>query len=122
VRGLKVDFNGYQLPPDAPWAANQIDPARIRADATKARSRGADLVVASLHFGTECDSQPSAYQRNIVSHLVPATPPDLRTALSASYDRTSNAVQRKPPSRRVSDPPSPERLEARQPTPTNALE
>lgn len=84
VRGVKVahlsyayDFNGYHLPADAPWAANQIDPARIHADATKARARGADLVVVSLHFGTEYDSQPSAYQRDVVAQLVPSPDIDL---------------------------------------------
>ena len=77
VKGLTVahlsyayDFNGYRLPADAPWAANKIDPKRIRADAARARREGADLVVVSLHWGTEYDSNPSRYQRDVASQIL----------------------------------------------------
>jgi hypothetical protein len=66
------DFNGYKIPADAPWSVNQIDPDRIVADAVRARADGADLVVVSLHFGTEYDHEPSAYQRDIVDALLPS--------------------------------------------------
>ena len=63
-------FNGYQLPADAPFAANQIDPARIRADAARAVAEGAQLVVVSLHFGNEYQHEPSTYQREVVADLL----------------------------------------------------
>jgi poly-gamma-glutamate synthesis protein (capsule biosynthesis protein) len=63
-------FNGYQLPADAPFAANQIDPARIRADAARAVAGGAQLVVVSLHFGNEYQHEPSTYQREVVADLL----------------------------------------------------
>jgi hypothetical protein len=63
-------FNGYQLPADAPFAANQIDPARIRADAARAVDGGAQLVVVSLHFGNEYQHEPSTYQREVVADLL----------------------------------------------------
>lgn len=63
-------FNGYQLPADAPFAANLIDPARIRADAARAIAAGAQLVVVSLHFGNEYQHEPSAYQREVVADLL----------------------------------------------------
>jgi hypothetical protein len=63
-------FNGYQVPADAPFAANQIDPARIRADAARAVVGGAQLVVVSLHFGNEYQHEPSTYQREVVADLL----------------------------------------------------
>jgi hypothetical protein len=84
VKGVKVahlsyayGFNGYKLPADAPWAANQIDPARIRADAAKARQQGADLVVVSLHWGNEYEKVPSQYQRDIAAQILPSPDIDL---------------------------------------------
>jgi len=77
VKGVTVahlsyayDFNGYHLPADAPWAANKIDPKRIRADAARARREGADLVVVSLHWGTEYDSNPNQFQRDVASQIL----------------------------------------------------
>jgi poly-gamma-glutamate synthesis protein (capsule biosynthesis protein) len=64
-------FNGYQLPGDAPFAANQIDVNRIHADATRARHAGAQLVVVSLHWGTEYRHEPDAYQRQVAADLLP---------------------------------------------------
>ncbi len=84
VKGVKVahlsyayGFNGYKLPADAPWAANQIDVDRIHAEAKTAREQGADLVVLSLHFGTEYRHEPDSYQRDIVNRLVPSPDIDL---------------------------------------------
>lgn len=70
-------FNGYRLPTEAPWAANQIDTERIRADAASARSSGAELVVVSLHWGTEYRHDPDAYQRTVADHLLPSPDIDL---------------------------------------------
>ena len=64
-------FNGYQLPADAPFAANQIDVNRIHEDATRARHAGAQLVVVSLHWGTEYQHEPDAFQRQTAADLLP---------------------------------------------------
>jgi len=69
------DFNGYKIPGDAPFAVNQIDAERIAADARTARERGAQLVVLSLHWGTEYQHEPSQYQRDVVSLVLPS--PDI---------------------------------------------
>ena len=70
-------FNGYPIPAEAPWAVNQIDPARIRGDAARARAEGADLVVVSLHWGTEYVHEPSRYQRQAASEILPSPDIDL---------------------------------------------
>ncbi|MEE1754517.1 CapA family protein [Streptomyces sp. SP18CS02] len=45
--------NGFPLPEGEPWAVNLIDESRIVEDARAARTAGADVVVVSLHWGTE---------------------------------------------------------------------
>lgn len=64
-------FNGYRLPADAPFAANLIDVDRIHADATRAREAGAQLVVVSLHWGTEYQHEPDRFQRDVAARLLP---------------------------------------------------
>lgn len=54
--------DGLPLPPDRPWAVNLIDEARIVADARAARRAGADVVVVSLHWGTEWQEAPDEQQ------------------------------------------------------------
>lgn len=84
VRGVKVrhlsyayGFNGYRLPAGQPWAANQIDPVRIRRDAAAARKAGADIVVVSLHWGTEYRSAPDSFQRSVADAILPSPDIDL---------------------------------------------
>ena len=84
VRNVRVahlsyayDFNGYRLPAGAPWAANKIDPAKIKADAAKAKALGADLVVVSVHWGTEYDSNPNQYQRDMAAAMLQSPDIDL---------------------------------------------
>ncbi|GGV65087.1 lipoprotein [Streptomyces griseoloalbus] len=55
-------INDHQLPPDRPWAVDLIDEARIVADARAAREAGADVVVVSLHWGTEWQEAPDERQ------------------------------------------------------------
>lgn len=54
--------NGYPMPDGRPWAVNMIDQDRIVADARAARKAGADVVVVSLHWGTEWQDEPDAQQ------------------------------------------------------------
>lgn len=69
-------FNGLRLPADAPWAADLIDPARIAADARRAR-QVADLVVVSLHWGSEGVHEPTSAQRAVTDALLPSDDIDL---------------------------------------------
>jgi Bacterial capsule synthesis protein PGA_cap len=70
-------FNGIPLPADAPWAANQIDPDRILADAHTARAAGAGLVVVSLHWGTEGQPSPDGQQQALAPVLAASPDVDL---------------------------------------------
>ncbi|MFD4547780.1 CapA family protein [Streptomyces sp. NPDC058466] len=56
-------------PPDQPWAVNLIDPARIVADARAARKAGGDVVVVSLHWGTEWQDAPDEWQLQLSKEL-----------------------------------------------------
>jgi len=61
--------NGIPVPKKKSWAVNRIDPKRIIADARAARRAGADIVVASMHWGTEYQEAPNAQQLKVAKQL-----------------------------------------------------
>jgi hypothetical protein len=61
--------NGYPLPQGRPWAVRLIDERRIVADARAARRAGADVVVVSMHWGTEWQTEPDADQLRLARAL-----------------------------------------------------
>jgi len=77
VNGVRVvhlaysyEFNGRRRGPKGEtWWANLINPDRILADAADARTRGAEVVVVSLHWGTEYRSKPTTTQRRLANTL-----------------------------------------------------
>ncbi|MFJ8533984.1 CapA family protein [Streptomyces sp. NPDC093591] len=64
--------NGFPLPPGQPWAVNLIDENKILADARAARKAGADVVVVSLHWGTEWQDAPDGTQTTLARDLTAA--------------------------------------------------
>jgi poly-gamma-glutamate synthesis protein (capsule biosynthesis protein) len=48
-------FNAHKPPPGKPWSVNPIDVKAILAAAQRAKHAGADIVVLSMHWGTEYD-------------------------------------------------------------------
>lgn len=66
------DTNGYPLPQGQPWAVNLIDENKILADARAARRAGADVVVVSVHWGTEWQDAPDDRQRTLARALTAA--------------------------------------------------
>ncbi|MGG8405187.1 CapA family protein [Streptomyces sp. 12297] len=56
------DTNGYPLPDGQPWAVNLMDEKKIVADSRAARRAGADVVLVSLHWGTEWQTAPDEVQ------------------------------------------------------------
>ncbi|MGW2014553.1 CapA family protein [Streptomyces sp. NPDC001927] len=63
------DTNGYPLPEGKPWAVNLIDEGKIVADARAARRAGADVVVVSIHWGTEWQTAPDDRQLTLARSL-----------------------------------------------------
>ncbi|WP_432104058.1 CapA family protein [Streptomyces sp. bgisy091] len=57
------------LPAGQPWAVDVIDRDRIVTDARAARKAGADVVVVSLHWGTEWQDAPDAAQTDLGREL-----------------------------------------------------
>ncbi|MES5817826.1 CapA family protein [Streptomyces sp. RG80] len=66
------DTNGYPLPQGQPWAVNLIDEQKILADARAARAAGADVVVVSVHWGTEWQDTPDDRQVALARSLTAA--------------------------------------------------
>ncbi|MFH8733581.1 MULTISPECIES: CapA family protein [unclassified Streptomyces] len=63
------DTNGASMPKGRPWAVNMIDSQRIVEDARAARKAGADVVVLSLHWGTEWQDEPDESQLRLGDEL-----------------------------------------------------
>lgn len=70
-------FNGIPLPRDQPWRSALIDPARIVVDATSARAMGSQLVIVSLHWGTEGQSAVTPEQRAVADAITASGQIDL---------------------------------------------
>lgn len=70
-----MNFNGLRRPAGKSWLANQIEPGQIRAAARRARAAGAQIVVLSLHWGTEYRHEPDADQQWWARQLI--TSPDI---------------------------------------------
>lgn len=63
-------YNGHELPPDAPWLANTLDADAVLRAARAAKRAGADVVIASLHWGAEYQAEPTEHQRTIARRLL----------------------------------------------------
>ncbi|MEU6665775.1 CapA family protein [Streptomyces sp. NPDC046727] len=61
--------NDIPLPAGQPWAVNLIDADRMIADARAARQGGADVVVVSVHWGTEWQDEPDRMQLTLAQQL-----------------------------------------------------
>ncbi|OEJ93393.1 CapA family protein [Streptomyces thermolilacinus] len=65
--------NGIPVPEDQPWSVNLIDESRVLSDARAAREAGADVVVVSLHWGTEWQTAPDRQQIELGRALTAST-------------------------------------------------
>lgn len=63
------DTNGHPLPQGQPWAVNLMNENSIVTDARAARRAGADVVVVSLHWGTEWQDAPDPQQLALSQQL-----------------------------------------------------
>ncbi|MGW0790644.1 CapA family protein [Streptomyces sp. NPDC002911] len=61
--------NDTPLPAGQPWAVDLIEKEQIVADARAARKAGADVVVVSLHWGTEWQDAPDDVQLGLGREL-----------------------------------------------------
>lgn len=70
-------LNGFVLPSDRPWLVNLNDVPMIVAEAERARSGGADLVVLSIQWGNEYQRAPSSEQLALADALTASGALDL---------------------------------------------
>lgn len=63
-------FNGIALPAGQPWLANLSDVSTILGAAQRAKHAGADIVVLSMHWGTEYDHLATQEQRDQATALL----------------------------------------------------
>lgn len=76
VRGVKVThlsytwgYNGLSTPTGEDWRSALNSSRRIIADATAARALGAQVVIVSMHWGTEPAREVTRYQRDLANAI-----------------------------------------------------
>ncbi|MFI9309635.1 CapA family protein [Streptomyces triculaminicus] len=84
VKGVKVaqlsyayGFNDATVPKDKPWLVNETDVKRMAADEKAARAAGAEVVFASVHWGSEGHNEPSKTQLRLARRIAKDTGIDL---------------------------------------------
>lgn len=77
VLSYTYGFNGFERDSDKSWSANLIDPKAIIAEAKLARSQGAEIVVAKMHWGSEYTNRPNDFQTSIAQQLADSGEIDL---------------------------------------------
>ncbi|MCO1578201.1 CapA family protein [Crossiella sp. SN42] len=77
VNGVKVGhishtfgFNGLKLPADKPWLSNQLSAESVLKAARATKAAGAEVVLASLHWGVEYRHDPTADQKQLAAKLL----------------------------------------------------
>jgi hypothetical protein len=75
VRGLRIAFLSYTygtngVPIPERWSVNLISRGKVVRDARRARERGADLVIANFHWGTEYSHAVTGQQRTLARTLL----------------------------------------------------
>ena len=76
VKGINIAFlnyaygtNGITIPSDKPYCINLIDKELIKKDIETAKSQEADMIVASVHWGTEYSTVPNDTQNELADFL-----------------------------------------------------
>ncbi len=69
VANTQIHNDPFYPPQDAPWAVSDGSPDELSALAEQARSDGADLVIASVHWGEEYAHSPNDQQRDYAAQL-----------------------------------------------------
>lgn len=76
VKGIKIAFlnyaygtNGISIPSDKPYCINLIDKNLIKSDIESSKAQGADIIVTSIHWGTEYSTVPNDTQNELADFL-----------------------------------------------------
>lgn len=82
IRGVKIahlsytfSLNGLRRPADKPWLVNDLRADAVLDEARRARAAGAQIVIVSLHWGTEYQHRPNSGQVSLARQLLAS--PDL---------------------------------------------
>jgi len=70
-------FNGFERDADKLWSANLIDPVAIIAEAKLARSQGAEIIIAKMHWGDEYTNKANEFQTSVAQELADSGQIDL---------------------------------------------
>lgn len=69
ILAFTYGFNGFPYPEGKKWLANQISLTKIKRDAKALRTKGADVVILKMHWGSEYTNYPSKYQTDLANSI-----------------------------------------------------
>ena len=76
VKGVKIAFinytygtNGFSVPSGKEFCVNLIDKNLIKKQIDQAKSEGADMIVACMHWGTEYKTSANSEQKELADYL-----------------------------------------------------
>lgn len=69
ILNYTAETNGLSLPEGKDFGLNILRPERVTAEAQALRGRGADMILAVLHFGKEYQRLPNEAQRRLAADL-----------------------------------------------------
>lgn len=90
VATTMIHNDAYPPPADEAWRVNDVAPEDLTEQAAQARADGADVVIASVHWGEEYTHQPSAAQRDFGEQLAAGGEID---AVFGSHSHTPQPVE-----------------------------
>jgi poly-gamma-glutamate synthesis protein (capsule biosynthesis protein) len=70
-------LNGLSMPEGKPWAVQRLSAKSLLREAHRARTAGADIVLAAVHLGTEYSTSENAQQVNLAWALTVSPDVDL---------------------------------------------
>ncbi|MGZ8568148.1 MAG: CapA family protein [Bacteroidia bacterium] len=62
---LNCTYGTNGLPVPTPLIVNRIDTAEIRKDIKKAQEKGAEVIILTIHWGTEYENEPNKEQKKL---------------------------------------------------------
>jgi poly-gamma-glutamate capsule biosynthesis protein CapA/YwtB (metallophosphatase superfamily) len=100
---LNCTYGTNGLPVPTPLIVNIIDTAEIRKDIKKAREKGAEIVILTIHWGIEYENEPNKEQKKLakwflengIDVVMGSHPHVIQPAVWETYTPKNDSVSRK---------------------------
>ncbi len=100
---LNCTYGTNGLPVPTPLIVNHIDTAEIRRNVLKAREKGAEIVILTIHWGTEYENNPNKEQKRLanwflengIDAVIGSHPHVIQPAVWETFTPKNDSISRK---------------------------